>query len=259
MSSQAELLKQQALERSAARKMAAGPSVPQVPNPRPAAPLPQLADDGETVWGALLGTLIGLALAVGGLAIGVGVVGLGGETQSYWYLSRAAGFVAYLLLWGSVVWGLLLSSKIGKGALRPAALLDAHQFLSGVGLGFAFFHGLILMGDRYLSFPLAAVLLPFAGEYEPVLVAVGQIALWLSALLIATFYVRQKIGQKRWRLIHYSGFLAFWLALAHAVFLGTESANLWVQLLYLLSGGAVIFLTVYRILTARGQRVAIPT
>ena len=258
MSTQAELLKQQALERTAARRLAASPIPAQTQSLRPPAPLPPLADGSETVWGAILGTLIGLALAGGGFAIGVGAIGLTGDTQSYWYLSRAAGFVAYLLLWGSVVWGLLLSAKIGKGALRPPALLDAHQFLSGVGLGFAFFHGLILMGDRYLSFPLAAVLLPFAGEYEPLLVAAGQIALWLSALLIATFYVRQKIGQKLWRLIHYSGFLAFWLALLHAEALGTESANLWVQLLYFLSGGAVIFLTVYRISIARGQRVAAP-
>jgi len=255
MSSQAQLLKQKALERTAAHRQATSPAAINNTSVRPSTAKPPQTD--ETVWGAILGTLIGLALAVGGLAIGVGVVGLAGDTQSYWYLSRAAGFVAYLLLWGSVVWGLLLSTKMGKGSLRPASLLDAHQFLSGVGLGFAFFHGLILMGDRYLSFPLFAVLLPFASAYEPVLVAAGQIALWLSALLIATFYVRQKIGPKLWRMIHYSGFVAFWLALIHAAALGTESGNLWIQFLYLVSGGAVLFLTIYRILAARSQRMVV--
>ncbi|MEZ4836089.1 MAG: hypothetical protein R2873_29510 [Caldilineaceae bacterium] len=45
------------------------------------------------------------------------------------------------------------------------------------------------MGDQYLS--------PLAGEYEPLLVAAGQIGLWLSVLLIASFYVRRAIGSQR--------------------------------------------------------------
>ncbi len=258
MSAQAELLKQKALERTAARRRAIGP-VAASPQPtqangkHPATSAGTGIDERESVWGAILGTIIGLALAGAGFAIGIGAFGLVGETQSFWYLSRSAGFVAYLLLWGSVVWGLLLSSKIAKGAARPAALLDAHQFLSGVGLGFGFFHGLILMGDRYLAFPLAAVLVPFASTYEPLLVAAGQIGLWLSALLIATFYVRRWISQKVWRWVHFSSFLAYWAVVVHAAALGTESFLLWVQLFYLVTGGAVLFLTTYRILTARQQ------
>ena len=101
-----------------------------------------------------LGALIGLSLAVAGFVVAVSATGLAGQTTSFWYLSRSAGLVAYLLLWGSVVWGLLLSSKIGQGRLRTPVLLDAHQFLSNVAIGFAAFHGLVLMGDRYLSFPV---------------------------------------------------------------------------------------------------------
>ncbi len=210
----------------------------------------QSTDPGETIRGAIYGGLVGLALAGAGMVIGAGVFGLSGETKSFWYLSRSAGFVALLLLWGSVVWGLLLSTKIGRGRLKAPALLDAHQFLSAVGLGFTFFHGLVLMGDQYLSFPLSAVLVPFAGTYEPLLVAAGQIGLWLSALLIGSFYVRKWISQRVWRAFHYTGFIAFWIALAHAFFLGTDSGQLWVQALYLFTGGSVLFLTYYRILTA---------
>ena len=215
-------------------------------------------DPGETIWGAIYGGLVGLALAGAGLAIGAGTFGLAGETTSFWYLSRSAGFVAYLLLWGSVAWGLLLSTKIGRGKLKAPVLLDAHQFLSAVGLGFTFFHGLVLMGDQYLSFPLSAVLVPFAGSYEPLLVAAGQIGLWLSALLIGSFYVRKWISQRVWRAFHYTGFVAYVIALVHAILLGSDSGQLWVEALYLVTGGSVLFLTYYRILTAgkaeRAQR-----
>lgn len=214
------------------------------------------ADPEASLASILLGALIGLGLAAAGFAIGVGVTGLAGETTSFWYLSRSSGFVAYLLLWGSVVWGLLLSSKIGQGRLRPPALLDAHQFLSNVALGFAFFHGLVLMGDRYLSFPLQTVLLPFASSYETLLVAAGQLALWLSLLLSVSFLVRKRLGQRVWRSLHTTSFLAYFAVLAHAVLLGSDSANPGVQLLYLATAGSVLFLTFYRILTGRKAQPA---
>lgn len=120
-----------------------------------------------------MSALVGITLATGGVVIGIG----------------ATGFVAYLLLWGSVIWGLLLSTGTGRAWMRPPQLLDAHQFLSAAGAGFACFHGLVLMGDRYVSFPLRAVVLPFGGSYDSLLVACGQLAAWLSLLLIASFHV----------------------------------------------------------------------
>lgn len=215
-------------------------------------------DPHEVFWGALWGGLIGLALAGAGLAIGVGITGIAGQTKSFWYLSRSSGFVAYLLLWGSVAWGLLLTTKLAKGKVRPAALLNAHQFLSNLALGFALFHGLVLMGDRYLSFPLAAVLVPFAGAYEPLLVAFGQIALWLSLLLILSFYVRRQIGQRVWRLLHYLSFVVYFAAWVHAYFLGTDSTLLGVKVLYAVTAWVIVFLTLYRILSAGESPKASP-
>lgn len=208
-------------------------------------------DARESLWGAILGGLIGVGLAVAGFVLGVGVTGLAGQTHSFWYLSRSAGFVAYLLLWGSMVWGLLLSSKVGQGWLRPPALLDAHEFLSNVALGFAFFHGLVLMGDRYLSFPLQAVLVPFAGAYEPILIAAGQLGLWFSLFVSLSFLVRKQIGQRLWRQFHTVSFVAYWIALLHAIALGTDTQLPVVKLFYLVTAAPVIFLTFYRVFGAR--------
>lgn len=200
----------------------------------------------------LVSALVGITLATGGLLVGLGVTGFAEGTTSFWYLSRASGFVAYVLLWGSVMWGLLLSTGLGRAWMRPQQLLDAHQFLSTIGAGFACFHGLVLMGDRYISFPLRAVIVPFAATYEPLLVGCGQIAIWLSLLLIVSFHVRRRIGGRVWRRLHYASFAAFWLAFAHGILLGTESATPWASGLYLCTAGPVIFLSLHRILsTAR--------
>lgn len=215
---------------------------------------PSNSDTERDPGGTVLGALLGAGLAVAGFAIGLGVTGLSGETHSYWYLSRAAGFVAYFLLWGSMLWGLLLSTKIGQGRLRPPVLLDAHDFLSYLALGFTLFHGLVLMGDTYLSFPLTAVLVPFASGYEPLLVAAGQIGLWLSLIVGLSYLVRKQLGQRRWRQLHYLSFAAYLVALLHAAFLGTTSQYLGVQVMYVLTAAPVFFLTFYRLFSARQER-----
>ena len=203
-----------------------------------------------------LSALVGVALAAAGFVVGIGATGLAEGTTSFWYLSRASGFVAYLLLWGSVVWGLLLSTGIGRTWIRPPQLLDAHQFLSTASVGFASFHGLVLMGDRYIRFPLRAVVVPFAASYEPLVVACGQVAIWLSVLLIASFHVRRRIGGRAWRRLHYASFAAFWLAFVHGIALGTETSTLWASSLYLTTAALVIFLSLQRILsTARVRDV----
>ena len=205
----------------------------------------------------VVSAIVGITLATGGFVIGIGATGLAAGTTSFWYLTRATGFVGYLLLWGSVTWGLLLSTGTGRAWMRPPQLLDAHQFLSALGVGFACFHGLVLMGDRYVSFPLRAVILPFGGSYEPVLVALGQIALWLSLLLVASFHVRRHIGGRVWRRLHYASFVAFWLAFAHGLLLGTERTTVWTNLVYLATASVVTFLTFFRVLAAERVRTAL--
>ncbi|MGE5603486.1 MAG: hypothetical protein ACM30E_10565 [Nitrososphaerales archaeon] len=202
---------------------------------------------GVDPWAAVLGFLVTIGLAIAGFILGVGAAGKAGETQSFWYLSRSAGLVAYALLWGSVAWGILLSAKPG-GRLRPGTLYDAHQFLSNAALGFAFFHALVLIGDRYASFPLSAILAPFAGTYKPALVALGQIALWLSLFLSLSWLVRKQIGQRAWRAFHYVSYGVYWIALLHSVAMGSDTNLSWVRWMYISTAAAVALLTAYRLL-----------
>ncbi len=208
---------------------------------------PEELEAQDLYWGAVLGALLGFGLAIAGILVAVGARGMAGETAAFWYLSRSAGLVSYLLLWGATVWGLLLSTRLLRSLARPAVLLDVHQYLASLAVGFALFHGLVLLGDRYVSFTLGQVLLPFASSYEPVAVALGQWALWLSVLLIVSFYVRRQMGPKHWRRLHYASFLAYVLALGHAILAGTDTQHLGVSAGYVVTAGVVALLVGYRI------------
>jgi hypothetical protein len=57
-----------------------------------------------------------------------------------WYVARASGLVAWALLAGSVVWGLLMTSKIMRRRLTNSWLLDLHRWLGGLALVFTGIH-----------------------------------------------------------------------------------------------------------------------
>jgi DMSO/TMAO reductase YedYZ heme-binding membrane subunit len=56
-------------------------------------------------------------------------------------------------------------------------------------------------------------------------VAAGIITAWLLLLLATSFNVRRRIGQRRWRLLHYASFGAFGIGLYHALNTGTDLAG----------------------------------
>ncbi len=172
------------------------------------------------------------------------------SVQALWYVTRAAGVVAYLLLWLSTVWGLAVSSKIFDPLLERFFTYDTHQFLSLLAIGFSVLHVGVLLADRYLPFSLAQVLVPFVAPYRPLWVGFGVIGLYLLLLVSVTFYIRQRIGYRAFHVIHYASLLAYVGITVHGLMAGTDSP-LWTSLV--MYGGtalSVVFLFVYRLTIA---------
>ena len=96
-----------------------------------------------------------------------------------WYVARASGLVAWALLAASVVWGLLMTSKVIRRFVRSSVLLDLHRWLGGLALVFTSIHVLAILSDTYIHFGLASVLVPLASRWHPVMVAYGIAALYL--------------------------------------------------------------------------------
>jgi predicted ferric reductase len=211
----------------------------------------------STVFLVLIAASIGLLLSAVVLTFwipGLSASVLGPEPKVFWYVSRAMAIVAFVILWFSMAWGLLLSGRLALRWPGMAAANELHQFTSLLGLGFGLLHGLLLLGDHYINFSLVQVLVPFATEsYRPLWVGLGQITLYLWLVIFASFYVRKQIGQSAWRLIHYVSFLAFIMALLHGIFSGSDTQSPLMAVLYWFSAASLIVLTVWRVLNTRAQ------
>ena len=78
----------------------------------------------------------------------------------------------------------------------------------------------------------------------------GQIGFYLMLPVAFSFYARQFIGFKLWRLIHYASFLIYVCVAAHGIFAGTDTTTPGMLGLYALTVLSTYFLIIHRILVS---------
>jgi sulfoxide reductase heme-binding subunit YedZ len=167
------------------------------------------------------------------------------SVQIWWYVTRASGIIAYLLLWFSTILGLAVTSKYLDGLLDRLFTYDFHEFISLLSVAFMLVHVLVLIFDRYLPYSLLQILVPFISPYRPFWVGVGVVAFYIILLVTVTFYLRNRIGARTFRVIHVLSLLGYVGVTLHGYYAGTDTALPSMQIIYKLSGLAVLFLTVY--------------
>lgn len=166
----------------------------------------------------------------------------------WWYLARSTGIVAWALVAASVIWGLLLTTKLLRGRPTPKWLLDLHRFLGGAAVTFTGLHLAGLVADNYTHFGPAEILVPLASSWKPLPVALGVVAMYLLAAVEITSLAMKRIPRRWWRWVHLTSFGVFWLSTIHGVTAGTDATNPIMAVAYLVVGGIVVFLTLVRTL-----------
>lgn len=167
--------------------------------------------------------------------------------HEFWYLSRAAGFTAYLLLFVSVALGISMGTRLVERFVRRNVVFDLHRFTTLLALTFTLFHVYILLLDGYFQFNVWELSIPFLSPYRTWETAVGVFALYALALLIVSFYVRRLIGYRVWRALHFLTFAMFAAAALHGIAAGTDTTEWWAKAIYVVTGSSTIGLIFYRI------------
>jgi len=172
-----------------------------------------------------------------------------------WYFTRAAGIVAYVLLSISMIWGLILSTKISKEYTPAPVTLALHNAVSWVAFGIGVLHALALLMDTYYTYSLLDIVVPFVGPYRAMWVGLGIVSLYIMLLSSASFAWVNWLGKRGWVLIHFATYPMYGLVTLHGLMSGTDSGNLGAVAMYAGSLLSVLFLTNYRIIAGK-QAVA---
>lgn len=176
--------------------------------------------------------------------------------QLWWYVARASGLVAWALLVASVVWGVLLATRVLKPVDRPAWLLAMHRWLSGLAVTFTGVHLVALVADSYVHFGWAELFVPGASPWRTGAVAVGVVAFWLLVVVQATSLLMRRLPRRAWKAVHYASYVTVWGVSVHAGLAGTDVANRLYQLVALVLTILAVTAALVRVLEPTGRRPA---
>lgn len=138
-----------------------------------------------------------------------------------WFLIRATGTVAYLLLYLSVIIG-LYSQVQKKRKQKVTITLFLHESLSNWALYLVLVHVGLLLIDTYISFQWYEVLIPFNTNYKPLPMAMGALSLYFLSITVVTSKARKKLGYQKWRKLHALNPILYILVTLHGLFIGTD-------------------------------------
>jgi DMSO/TMAO reductase YedYZ heme-binding membrane subunit len=173
-------------------------------------------------------------------------------TKELWYVTRGSGAVALVLLTGSVALGVLTSLRASTARLPRFAVGSLHRNLTLLAILFVVLHVVTTVADGYAPIGLLDGVVPFASPYRPIWLGLGTVAFDLVLALVATSYLRMRIGARAWRSVHWLAYAAWPVALVHSLGTGSDARATWLVALAVASVLAVAGSVAWRIVAGGG-------
>jgi methionine sulfoxide reductase heme-binding subunit len=144
-----------------------------------------------------------------------------------WYLTRATGMVALLLLTVAIVLGVIDVKRLSSGRW-PRFVVDAlHRNVALLAMGFLGLHIVTSVIDSYVSISWLDAVVPFVGSYRPFWLGLGAIAFDLLVAVTVTSMLRRHMGYASWRAVHWLTYASWPIALVHGFGTGSDVHSLW--------------------------------
>jgi sulfoxide reductase heme-binding subunit YedZ len=178
--------------------------------------------------------------------------------QVLWFVARGAGIVSLLLSTAVVVLGLLTAVRWQRPGWPRFLTVELHRSVALVSVVFVGLHVATAILDPYANLGLLAAIVPLASSYRPVAVAFGVISVDLLIAVLATSLVRDRIGQRTWRAIHWLAYAAWPLAVAHSLIAGSDAFAPWMLAIVAGCCTAVGLTLVWRWSIERSGRSVLP-
>ena len=177
-----------------------------------------------------------------------------------WFVSRALGLVALLLLTLVIVLGILHDTSVVKNAdlgLPRFVLVALHRNLSLITVVFVVLHVVTVVVTPYLRLRWIDTLVPGIAAYNPIAAAMGTVAVDLLVAITVTSLFRQRIPRRAWFLVHWTAYVCWPVAVLHAVLNASFRGTTWWTLVApLLCLGILVAALLYR--RSDRRRTAVP-
>ncbi|MEA2675777.1 MAG: methionine sulfoxide reductase heme-binding subunit [Chloroflexota bacterium] len=168
--------------------------------------------------------------------------------QILWFASRGSGVVSLILSTAVVCLGLLTVARWERPGWPRFLTVELHRRIALLSIVFLAIHIVTAILDPYTSLGVLAAIVPLASSYRPLAVALGVVSVDLTLAVIVTSLLRERIGPRLWRAVHWLAYGAWPLALLHGLTSGTDAYAPWmlgIQGLCLVAVGATLAWRIY--------------
>lgn len=149
------------------------------------------------------------------------------STQILWFTTRGAGVVSLLLFSAVACLGLLAVARTQSVRWPRFLTVELHRNLALLSVVFLGIHIVTAILDPFTSLGIGAALVPLASSYRPLPVAFGVVSVYLVLAIIITSLLRERIGHRVWRAVHWASYAAWPLAIEHTLTAGSDSFSVW--------------------------------
>jgi methionine sulfoxide reductase heme-binding subunit len=169
----------------------------------------------------------------------------------FWYATRGLGTATLIVLTGTVVLGIVTSTG-WIGERTPAFVAaDIHRNLSLLGMCLLAAHIITTVLDPFAHIGVRDVIIPVGAAYRPVWLGLGVAAMWVLIAVVASSLLRDRIGPRPWRLIHWAAYGSWPLAVVHGLGTGSDAQAPWLIAVVVSCVVAVVFALVFRLRQGR--------
>ena len=153
---------------------------------------------------------------------------IGTNSQALWYMTRGFGLIDLILLTVTMVMGLTQVVRYARPGWPRFVVSALHKNVSLLAVVFLVVHVVTAVLDTFAPISIASVFIPFVGRYRPLWLGLGALSLDLLLALVITSLMRERMGQRAWRLLHWAAYLCWPVAIVHGLGTGTDTKLGWV-------------------------------
>ena len=175
------------------------------------------------------------------------------NASTLWYLSRATGVIALVLLTAVVVLGITVNRQGRLPGLPRFAATSLHRSVSLLSVAFVGIHIGTAIADPFVTIGIAASVVPFISPYSPFWLGLGAVSIDVMLALVVTSLLRARIGRRTWRAVHWLAYICWPVAFAHSIGTGGDLRSGWLLDLALGCVAAIAVALTWRVRRALRQ------
>jgi len=168
-----------------------------------------------------------------------------------WYATRGLGTVTLVVLTATVVLGIGTAGRWREEVTPGFVLANLHRNLSLLAVLVLAAHIVTTVLDPFAGITVRDVLVPIGARYRPIWLGLGVVAFEILIVVAATSLLRNRVGPRAWRLIHWTAYGSWPLAVVHGLGTGSDQQAPWFIGLVTACVVAVVLAILRRLLTGR--------